>query len=66
MHKHLRLKLFRTLTSTKARLKGANTGHKLLKKKADALAVRIRMILKQVTIYEHLSEYIASKLGAAI
>mmetsp|Transcript_38567 Transcript_38567/g.80909 ORF Transcript_38567/g.80909 Transcript_38567/m.80909 type:complete len:249 (-) Transcript_38567:339-1085(-) len=37
-----------TLTSTKARLKGANTGHKLLKKKADALAVRIRMILKQI------------------
>mmetsp|Transcript_30613 Transcript_30613/g.77100 ORF Transcript_30613/g.77100 Transcript_30613/m.77100 type:complete len:248 (-) Transcript_30613:293-1036(-) len=37
-----------TLTATKNRLKGANTGHKLLKKKSDALTVRIRMILKQI------------------
>jgi V-type H+-transporting ATPase subunit D len=37
-----------TLTSTKSRLRGANTGHKLLKKKSDALAVRIRMILQQI------------------
>lgn len=38
----------RTLTATKNRLKGANVGHKLLKKKSDALTVRIRMILNQV------------------
>lgn len=37
-----------TLTATKNRLKGANTGHKLLKKKSDALTVRIRMILRQI------------------
>ena len=40
----------RTLTATKNRLKGANTGHKLLKKKSDALTVRIRMILRQVGV----------------
>ena len=38
----------RTFAATKTRLKGANTGHKLLKKKSDALTVRIRQILKQV------------------
>lgn len=37
-----------TLTATKNRLKGANVGHKLLKKKSDALTVRIRMILNQI------------------
>eukprot|EP00960_Hanusia_phi_P031407 749276-Hanusia_phi.AAC.6 len=37
----------RTFQTTKTRLKGASTGHKLLKKKSDALTVRIRQILKQ-------------------
>jgi len=37
-----------TFAATKIRLKGANTGHKLLKKKSDALTVRIRQILKQI------------------
>lgn len=32
----------------KARLKGAQTGHSLLKKKADALQLRFRMILKKI------------------
>jgi V-type H+-transporting ATPase subunit D len=32
----------------KARLKGAQTGHNLLKKKADALAIRFRTILKKI------------------
>jgi len=32
----------------KARLKGAQTGHNLLKKKADALAIRFRAILKKI------------------
>jgi V-type H+-transporting ATPase subunit D len=32
----------------KARLKGAQTGHNLLKKKADALAIRFRSILKKI------------------
>jgi V-type H+-transporting ATPase subunit D len=36
------------LTATKARVKGASTGHRLLKKKSDALAMKIRMILKQI------------------
>ena len=32
----------------KGRLKGAQTGHNLLKKKADALAIRFRSILKKI------------------
>jgi len=32
----------------KGRLKGAQTGHNLLKKKADALAIRFRAILKKI------------------
>jgi len=36
------------LTTTKAKVKGANTGHRLLKKKADALAMKIRQILKLI------------------
>lgn len=42
----------------KARLKGAQTGHSLLKKKADALQMRFRLILKkiiEVAINFHLS-----------
>mmetsp|Transcript_1160 Transcript_1160/g.2544 ORF Transcript_1160/g.2544 Transcript_1160/m.2544 type:complete len:249 (+) Transcript_1160:34-780(+) len=36
------------LTATKGRLKGAVNGHRLLKKKSDALTVRLRAILKQI------------------
>jgi len=36
------------LTLMKARLKGAQKGHSLLKKKADALTMRFRMILKKI------------------
>jgi V-type H+-transporting ATPase subunit D len=32
----------------KGRLKGAQTGHSLLKKKADALLMRFRSILKKI------------------
>ena len=32
----------------KTRLKGAQKGHSLLKKKADALSMRFRSILKQI------------------
>jgi len=35
-------------TLMKGRLKGAQTGHSLLKKKADALQLRFRMILKKI------------------
>ncbi|CAF1004645.1 unnamed protein product [Adineta ricciae] len=35
-------------TIMKGRLKGAQTGHNLLKKKADALAIRFRSILKKI------------------
>jgi len=35
-------------TIMKGRLKGAQTGHNLLKKKADALAIRFREILKKI------------------
>ncbi|XP_046370858.1 V-type proton ATPase subunit D-like [Haliotis rufescens] len=36
------------LTNMKARLKGAQKGHSLLKKKADALTLRFRAILKKI------------------
>ena len=39
---------FRNLTVMKARLKGARKGHSLLKKKADALKIRLHSILKQI------------------
>ncbi|EKX39433.1 hypothetical protein GUITHDRAFT_164927 [Guillardia theta CCMP2712] len=48
-----------TFQTTKTRLKGASTGHKLLKKKSDALTVRIRQILKQIVENKNL-------MGAAL
>jgi len=41
------------LTSTKARVKRAATGHRLLKKKSDALTMKIRQILKQIVENKH-------------
>ena len=40
--------VFRALAMIKARLKGAQKGHSLLKKKADALTLRFRSILKKI------------------
>lgn len=37
----------------KARLKGAQTGRNLLKKKADALAMRFRQILRKIIEVKH-------------
>ncbi|XP_031554086.1 V-type proton ATPase subunit D-like [Actinia tenebrosa] len=42
------------LTVMKARLKGAQKGHSLLKKKADALTLRFRKILKKIIETKHL------------
>jgi hypothetical protein len=41
------------LTNTKARLKGAQTGHSLLAKKRDALTTRFRAILRKVDEVSH-------------
>lgn len=38
----------RALTLMKGRLKGAQKGHSLLKKKSDALTMRFRKILKMI------------------
>lgn len=38
----------RAMAIMKARLKGAQKGHSLLKKKADALTMRFRAILKKI------------------
>ena len=38
----------RAMAIIKARLKGAQKGHSLLKKKSDALTVRFRKILKTI------------------
>ena len=38
----------RALTNMKVRLKGAQKGHSLLKKKADALSLRFRQILHKI------------------
>lgn len=40
--------LTRAQTIMKARLKGAQTGRNLLKKKSDALTLRFRQILKKI------------------
>ena len=41
------------LTAMKSRLKGAQTGHSLLKKKADALQMKFRQILKKIVQVKH-------------
>lgn len=40
--------LIRTLTLMKNKLKGAEKGHSLLKRKSDALTARFRVILKKI------------------
>ena len=47
-----------TLAVIKSRLAGAQRGHRLLKKKADALSMRLRALLKNI-----LPEKIISKLN---
>ena len=42
------LVFYRALTIMKGRLKGAQKGHSLLKKKADALTLRFRTILGKI------------------
>lgn len=39
---------YRAQTIMKARLKGAQTGRNLLKKKSDALSMRFRQILRKI------------------
>jgi hypothetical protein len=51
--------LFRAQTIMKGRLKGAQTGHNLLKKKADALAMRFRSILKKIIDVRLESNFVA-------
>jgi len=40
--------IFRALTLMKARLKGAQKGHSLLRKKSDALTIKFRGILRKI------------------
>jgi V-type H+-transporting ATPase subunit D len=42
------VQFFRAQTAMKARLAGAHKGHGLLKKKADALQMRFRLILGKI------------------
>lgn len=52
----------------KTRLKGAQKGHSLLKKKADALNLRFRDILKKIVEVQHksgsVSKILFSEQGA--
>ena len=47
---------YRALTMMKTRLKGAQKGHSLLKKKADALQMKFRQILKKIVEVNSLCE----------
>lgn len=47
-YKWMFLFLCRALQQVKLRLKGAQKGHSLLKKKADALTLRFRQILTKI------------------
>jgi len=45
--------MIRVLMNMKARLKGARTGYKLLKKKSDAIKKRLNGILKQILVVQY-------------
>lgn len=47
----------RALTGIKLRLKGAQRGHSLLKKKSDALTMRFRAVLKQIIKVRAMAAY---------
>lgn len=48
---------YRAQTIMKARLKGAQTGRNLLKKKSDALSMRFRQILRKIIEVSSLSAF---------
>lgn len=48
----------RAQTIMKARLKGAQTGRSLLKKKADALSMRFRQILRKIIEVKRRATYL--------
>ena len=47
----------RALSQMKIRLKGAQKGHSLLKKKADALTLRFRQILSKIIEVRNVLQY---------
>lgn len=51
---------YRAQTIMKARLKGAQTGRNLLKKKSDALSMRFRQILRKIIEVSRLSGFSSS------
>ena len=55
---------FRAMAIMKARLKGAQKGHSLLKKKSDALTMRFRLILKKIIEVGH--SHVAARLLLAL
>jgi len=47
---------FRALTTMKTKLKGAQTGHSLLKRKSEALTKRFRAIVQKINDVSQISE----------
>ena len=47
---------FRALTTMKTKLKGAQTGHSLLKRKSEALTKRFRLIVQKINDVSQISE----------
>ena len=56
------LLFFRALSQMKIRLKGAQKGHRLLKKKADALTHRFRIILGKIIQVRILDAFLLAAL----
>eukprot|EP00745_Piridium_sociabile_P032426 TRINITY_DN54713_c0_g1_i2.p1 TRINITY_DN54713_c0_g1~~TRINITY_DN54713_c0_g1_i2.p1 ORF type:complete len:265 (-),score=92.09 TRINITY_DN54713_c0_g1_i2:380-1129(-) len=54
------------LTNMKLRLKGAQKGHSLLKKKADALTMRFRAILKKIIVTKLAMGEVMKQAGIAL